>query len=288
MSITADELDRVNAILDGAITFDDLAHRDWRRQTDAVKDSFAFARMCVDLGNRAYFVDARISHDIIRRAKEAHEAGKSLKGFINGRCHDAGLNMRRLIVLDSKTSNKMIDRRGNSWGRLHIHGVFELSDGWELRDLYIALKKAFGDAKMGNHQFRISPVVVKKADLTSADTKQCSLNQVTARGPLGKMFYALAHAGTTYATLGLNDGGRRSRKTPWQGAINKKAGRLARGVPSNFNREATIIDQVSARAGREAFEAWIRWTRERRSRHRGEGLATKPTRSLRRRTGTDG
>ena len=70
--------------------------------------------------------------------------------------------------------------------------------------------------------------------------------------------YAIAHAGATYRSLDLNDG-KRSRRCPLvRGQCNREASRLARGIPSNFLAEVVFCNHTSKRAGKEAFEAWVK------------------------------
>lgn len=85
-----------------------------------------------------------------------------------------------------------------------------------------------------------------------------SHNGTQVSGPLGKVFYSIKHAGSSYRCLDLNEDGKRSRRAPPErGRVNKRAIDLARGVPSNFNKKVVFCDQVSRRAGQEAFEAWL-------------------------------
>ena len=83
-----------------------------------------------------------------------------------------------------------------------------------------------------------------------------------AEGPLGKIMYAIAHAGSTYRSLDLNDG-KWSRRCPRvRGQCNRTGSGLARGIPSNFAAEIIFCDHLSKRAGKEVFEAWVKAERE--------------------------
>lgn len=267
MAISADVLDRVLGYVQNALHYSDLARTDWRRQTDAVKDVFIAARMFVDLGPRAISVDGRMSTGMILRALEAMEKGQSLTGFFNARCHDAGLTGRRFIVYDTRTSNGMqIDGRGNSRARLHFHGIFELPEKTTFEQFRATLRQVFGHAaKIERYQLRLKPIVSGQGQ----DVLHYTLNGATAYGPMGKVFYALDHAGSTYRTLGLNKDGKRSRASPWQGAANRAGKRLAKGNASNFNREVVFYDRESGRLGREAFDAWVASEKVLQARRRG-------------------
>jgi len=279
MAITADVLDRVLAHVQETVVFGDLARTDWRRQTDTVKDVFIAGRIFADLGPRAIIVDGRMKTSVIRQALRAMHGGETLTGFFNGRCHDAGLTGRRLIVYDTKTNNDVVDGQGNSRARLHFHGVFELPEATTFAQLRDVLRKVFGKAaEIERFQLRLKPIISG----VGQDVPHHSLQGATAYGPMGKVFYALAHAGSTYATLGLNEAGKRSRSAPWQGAANRAGKRLAKGVPSNFNREVVFCDRASVQLGREAFEAWVGRERELQARRRGNALKArrKPLQAL--------
>jgi hypothetical protein len=118
---------------------------------------------------------------------------------------------------------------------LHFHGFIELPRGWTRSSFERLLERVFGKARpMGKRQFHFSP---PRWD------QHYTFNDVQVTGPLGKLVYALAHAGTTYHNLGLNDG-KRSRSCP-----------AARG---NFNSAIVFVDSLSKRAGKEAFDAWVK------------------------------
>jgi hypothetical protein len=154
-----------------------------------------------------------------------------------------------VLLFDTVTTRKM-GGRGSGRDKLHFHAVFELPHGWSRAELLRRLKKVFGDAgAMGRRQFHVS---------NPRWDQHHSHNGVKAYGPFGKIIYAIAHAGSTYRSLDLNDG-KRSRRSPTsRGACNRKAVGLARGIPSNFNAEIVFCDHVSKKAGKEAFEAWVK------------------------------
>jgi hypothetical protein len=47
-----------------------------------------------------------------------------------------------------------------------------------------------------------------------------------------------------------------------RGRCNRKAARLAQGIPSNFTAEVVFADTASKRAGKGAFEAWVEAARQ--------------------------
>lgn len=232
--------------------------------------------MFADLGLRAVSIDGRMSNRVILQALAAIDAGQGLKAFFNARCHDAGLTGRRFIVYDTRTSNGMIvDRRGNSRARLHFHGIFEMPEKMTYKELRAILRKVFGNAaSMTRYQLHIQPIIGPQEQ----PMLHHEVNGVCGYGPMGKVFYALDHAGTSYATLGLNGDGKRSRSAPWQGAANRAGKRLAKGEPSNFNREVVFFDRLSGQLGREVFEAWI--DREKVLQARRTGTAPRKRRSV--------
>jgi hypothetical protein len=107
---------------------------------------------------------------------------------------------------------------------------------------------------MGRRQFHAS----------SPDwTQHHSHNGACAVGPLGKLLYAIQHAGAMYNSLHLNEDGKRSRKAPRvRSQCNRKAAPVAQGIPSNFTAEVVFADTASKRAGKGAFEAWVKAERE--------------------------
>ncbi len=246
MSITPEHLRKTVHHLSASVTFNDLARRDWRRQTDAVKLTFVVARLFADLGPRVVFVDGNIN-DRVKLTALSAPAG--VKGFFNRRLHDAGIKSRRVMVYDTFTTRKM-GRRGSGRDKLHFHAAFELPDGWTQAELLRRLRKAFGNAgALGRRQFHVS---APRWD------RHHSHNGVKAEGPIGKIMYAIAHAGATYRSLDLNNG-KWSRRCPRvRGQCNRRASGLARGIPSNFAAGIIFCDHASKRAGKDAFEAWIK------------------------------
>ena len=246
MSVSDETIDLVRIQLDDAVQLSHLTRHDWRRQTDAVKVAFVAARMFTDLGDRAIFVDGRID---LRLIEEAVESGNP-KGFFNRRCHDKKLTSRRLILFDT-VEKKGRGRTSSGKANLHFHAVFELPKGKREGQLQDQLKAVFGAAlTLGRRQFHVS----------SPDwSKRCSHNGVQIHGPLGKLAYMFDHAGATYSALGLNEGGKRSRRAPaCRGANNRRGTGLARGIPSNFLAKILFYDRVSGQAAKETFEAWVR------------------------------
>ena len=246
MALPAEHLNEIRRHLDKAVSFSHLARFDWRRQTDCVHQAFIAARLFVDCGQSAIFVDGHIN-DYVK--VKALDDPRGVKGFFNRRFHDLGFKARRVIAFDTLATRKM-GRRGSGRAKLHFHGIFELPRGWRKGDLQKLLERVFGKATlMGQRQFHFSP---PRWD------QHHTHNDVQVTGPLGKMTYAMAHAGATYRSLDLNDG-KRSRSSPAsRGGCNRKAAGLARGIPSNFNAEIVFCDHVSKRAGKEAFDAWVK------------------------------
>lgn len=205
--------------------------------------------MISELGDRAVLVDGTFSRKV--RA-EAIASGDPI-GYLNARCHRFGLTTRRLLVLDTTSSDD--GKPLHSLDRLHWHGIFEKRPGMSKKAFADLLRKVFGRAKneetgrdMGARQFHI---------VGPDYTKGYSHNSVHAKGALGKLFYALRHAGTTYNDLGYN-GDRGRREGPQSRMVcNAKAAGLAKGKASNFNKEIVLCDAASKRAGKAAFEAWV-------------------------------
>jgi hypothetical protein len=247
LALTADRLDEVRRHLDKAVSFNHLARFDWRRQTDCVQQAFIAARLFADCGTSAIFVDGHINDFV--KVKALDDPRVKVKAFFNRRFHDLGFKFRRIIYFDTLATRSM-GKRGSGRHRLHFHAIFELPPGWTKADLQRLLENVFGKAApMGQRQFHFS-----KPRWDQHHTH----NEVQVNGPLGKLTYAMAHAGTTYHNLDLNDG-KRSRSSPAsRGRCNRKASALARGIPSNFNAEIVFCDHVSKRAGKEAFEAWVK------------------------------
>ncbi len=246
MQLTVESLDDIRRYIAKAVRFGDLARTDWRRQTDCVQQSFIAARLFADLDSRAIFIDGHI-HDYLKIQALAHPQG--VKAFFNRRFHDLGFKARRLIFFDTRMTHKM-GQRGSGRHKLHFHALIELPHGWSQAALLRLLERVFGKATiMGRRQFHIP-----QPDWTRHYTH----NDVQVMGPLGKLAYVMAHAGTSYRDLDLNDG-KRSRSTPAsRGRYNRQASGLARGIPSNFNADIVFIDAVSKRAGKEAFDAWTK------------------------------
>jgi hypothetical protein len=246
VALTAEHLNEIRRHLDRAVSFTHLARFDWRRQTDCVQQAFIAARVFVDCGQAGVFVDGHINEHVKARALDDP---RGVKGFFNRRFHDLGFKARRVIFFDTLATRKM-GRRASGRDKLHFHGIFELPRGWKKADLQKLLERVFGKATpMGQRQFHFS---------TPRWDQHHTHNDVQVNGPLGKMTYAMAHAGATYRSLDLNDG-KRSRSSPAsRGGCNRKAVGLARGIPSNFNAEIVFCDQVSKRAGKEAFDTWVK------------------------------
>ena len=240
--------------LGDVVHFDDLTRYEWRLQTDVVQQLFITAALFA-CGAEVVQVDGHINVNLKKRALE-HKGG--VKRFFNKRCHDLRLTSRRVIVFDTVTTNRM-GQRSSGRDKLHFHGAFELPAGWSRAALLRVLEKVFGRAAiegrwMGRRQFHAS----------SPDwTQHHSHNGACAVGPLGKFLYAIQHAGATYNSLQLNEDGKRSRKAPSvRGQCNRKAARLAQGIPSNFTAEVVFADTASKRAGKGGFEAWVKAERE--------------------------
>jgi len=142
-------------------------------------------------------------------------------------------------------------RRGSGRHKLHFHALIELPHGWCKADLLRLLERVFGKATImvRQRQFHFPP---PRWD------QHHTHNEVQVTGPLGKLAYVMAHAGTSYRDLDLNDG-MRSRSAPVsRGRYNRKASGLARGIASNFNADIVFVDNASKQAGKEAFETWVR------------------------------
>ncbi|TAZ43539.1 hypothetical protein [Rhizobium ruizarguesonis] len=250
--LKAEQLDRLRYYIDGAVELEDLTRYDWRRQTDVVQEVFVSAALFCDLKERATLVDGHINQHL----KALAVSSGDVKGFFNRRCHDYGLTGRRLLIFDTVTTNDM-GGRGSGASRLHFHAVMEELPGMPRKEFIRRLEMVFGRAfQMGQRQFHLS-LPSWKQHFTFAG--------VQVHGPLGKIMYALKHAGSTYMSLGLNDDGKRSRKAPSsRRSCNRDAGRLAKGNPSHFNRAAVFFDRASKQAGERAFNAWVAAEKEKR------------------------
>lgn len=226
-----------------------MQQKQWRRQNDVVQQAFIVATMITELGTRAVLVDGFFS----KRVKAEAIASGDPIGYLNTRCHARGLKTRRLLVLDTTTSDNGVTLHTRY--RLHFHGVFKLPEGMTIPEFIELLRKVFGRAKdettgkdMGARQFE-----VVRPDYT----KGYAHNSIHAKGALGKLFYALRHAGTTYNDLGFNgDRGRREGPKSRMAANTRAAG-LAKGNASNFNKDIVMCDAVSKRAGKAMFETWV-------------------------------
>jgi len=243
---TEERLDELRRHITTAVAINQLARSDWRRQTDCIQQAFIVARLFVDCGPAAVFVDGHINDHVKIRALSDP---RGVKGFFNRRFHDLGFKWRRVVVFDTYTTRKL-GKRGSGRDRLHFHGVFELPRGGTRASLQAVLERVFGMARpMGKRQFHFS---------TARWDQRHTHNGVRMAGPLGKLAYVMAHAGATYLSLGLN-GDKRSRRSPIsRGRYNRGASGLARGIPSNFNADIVFCDNVSKRAGKEAFNAWVK------------------------------
>lgn len=244
MTITPVQLDAVRLFLGGAISIKDLGRTDWKRQNDVVREAFCMARLFADCGPRAVFVDGHLSRRVM-----AEIGPTNIKGAINRRCHDQGLNGRRIFIFDTVSSNNTGNRAATA-GKLHFHGAIEMPAGWSAKDMIAILGKVFGVApELGHRQFHLSG-----PDWAEHYTH----NGVRVTGPLGKLLYGIKNAGPTYRVLGLNEGGKRSRSAPRGRALdNRRATRLAKAVPSNFNSAIVFADNATKAAGQEAFVAWL-------------------------------
>lgn len=254
MAVTSDLLKKILYQLDNTVLFSSMKRFTWKRQTDTVQEAFIVARFFADLGQSALLVDGHINAYL---KKEALESQVSVKQFFNSRFHDFGFKWRRILVFDTITTNKM-GRRGSGRDKLHFHAMIQLPTGWSQAQLRRLLEKVFGKANedgknMGRRQFNIS--------LPDRERHK-TYNGARGSGAVGKFLYAIEHAGSTYNSLKLN-GDKRSRKSPEvRGSCNREAKGLAKGIASNFNSKVVFCDAVSKRAGKEAFEAWVKAERE--------------------------
>lgn len=243
------QTERLSALrrhLGEVVKIEHLTRFEWRKQTDAVQLAFVTASIFIDLGSEVVFVDGHIN-DFVKRGALLADGG--VKQFFNRRFHDAGFKARRVIIFDTKGTRKM-GGRGSGRDKLHFHAILERPFGWSDARLQSLLFKIFGNAgPMGKRQFHFSK---------PKWNRRHSHNGVRAEGPIGKMMYAIAHAGTTYANLGLNDGKRSRRAPPSRGACNRTSEGIARGIPSNFTSNIVFIDAASKRAGKQDFAAWVR------------------------------
>lgn len=231
---------------------EDIRRRDWQRQTDAVRLACVVSQMWAEDPERVVLVDGRIENGLIR---EALNSG-SVKGFFSQRCHDKKLKCRRVIMFDTKSGNGM-DEKAVKLSNLHFHAIFLLDGPAEKLWLMDRLRAVFGHAlTVGSRQFWMS-VPDRGSHHSFAGRRGIGIS--------GKIGYMMSHAGTTHASLSLNAEGRRSRKAPaTRRRCNVHSEGLAAGKPSNFLSSIVICDNVSKRAAKKAFEAWmgIPWERE--------------------------
>lgn len=246
MSYSSKQDAEIARLLNGVIEGEDLTRTTWKNQTDAVKFHFIVAQMAAEDSSRLWLVDGRISTDTITCALSSKFA--SPKDYFAKRCHDKGLSCRRLIFLDTKSTNGM-GKRANHKANLHFHAFLFLSEGETEKWLRQKLRCVFGTAAaLGAKQFKYSAPDNEKA-YTFSDRK--------GAGAAGKLNYNLSHAGASHRALELNKDGKRSRKAPsWRRKYNKNSKGLAAGVPSNFLRNA-ICDTSSKQEGKKAFDAWV-------------------------------
>lgn len=226
----------------------DLQRSDWRRQTDAVQLTAIAAQMHAEAPEHVIFVDGRIADTVVAAAISSGDT----KRHINRLCHDKGLTCRRLIVLDTKATKRMAagERLRPGKANLHFHAIFLLEEGQKRPWLAARLRDVFGvAAELGPRQFRYG---------APDPTQHKTFSERQGHGIVGKLCYMLDHAGSTYATLGLNEAGRRSRRAPaYRRRCNEQAQGLAQGLPRNFLSGVVLCDNTSKREARKAFEAWI-------------------------------
>jgi len=254
--LKTEEIELLKFYIDDAVKLEDLTRYDWRRQTDVVQEVFVAAALFCELGPRAVLVDGHIN----QRLKAEAIASGDPKGFFNRRCHIYGLTGRRMIIFDTVTTNEM-GGRGSGAARLHFHAILEKPEGMTNVQLQKLLERVFGRASpMGQRQFHISSPNWKN---------YFSFSGVQVHGPLGKLMYAIKHAGSSYMHLGLNEDGKRSRKAPPSRRVcNRRSQRLAKPNPSHFNRAVVFFDRVSKWAGEAAFKAWVVAERSRQTGHK--------------------
>lgn len=226
----------------------DLQRSDWRRQTDAVRYASIATQMHAEAPERVVLVDGRISDAVVAAAIASGDP----KRHISQLCHDRRLTCRRLIVLDTKATRRMAagERMRLGKANLHFHAVFLLGEGQDRVWLAERLRTVFGVAStLGPRQFRWG---------APDPTQHKTFSERQGHGIVGKLCYMLDHAGSTHATLGLNEAGKRSRRAPtYRRRCNKHAKGIAQGLARNFLSGIVICDSGSKREARKAFEAWI-------------------------------
>jgi len=226
------------------IAFDQLQQRRWCRQNDVVQEVFWVAAMVADLGSRAFLVDGALGQKV---KAEAIASGDPI-GYLNARCHAKSLKTRRMFVLDT-TSTEKSGKSLHSRDRLHFHGIFEKPVNMKKLAFVELLKAVFGDAKpMGCRQLHIV-----RPDFAEG----YSHKGVRGIGPIGKLFYALRHAGTTYNDLGYNGDNTHRMGPKERMSCNHQAEGLAKGSATNFNKHIVFCDSASKRAGKSAFDLWV-------------------------------
>ncbi len=179
---------------------------------------------------------------------EAYSYPTGPKAYFSQRCHDQQLKCRRIIFLDAK-STRVMSSKATGEGVLHFHGMFLLGRNQSEKWLRQRLTAVFGHAiHARTFQFKLT---------TSDNKKSHGYAGMICTGATGKLAYMLSHVGTTYASLGLNDDGKRSRRAPSaRGRVNRKATGFAPGIPSNFVSKAVIWDTETRKIARQAFDAW--------------------------------
>lgn len=248
MPYHSDQLTVFTEAMSDVVHTGDLQRSDWRRQTDAIQFVAIAAQMSAEASAQVILVDGRISDAVVM---DAVSSGNP-KRYFNRRCHDRGLKCRRLIVLDTKATRRMAagERVREGKANLHFHAVFLLDEGKTRSWLAARLRAVFGlAATLGPKQFRyIRPDPVQ----------HMTFSERQGHGTVGKLCYMLGHAGSTYATLGLNEAGKRSRSAPVsRRRCNGQSRGLAQGLPRNFLSDVVICDSISKREACKAFEAWI-------------------------------
>lgn len=231
------------------VRWDDLQRKDWKSQTDVVRAVVATAALGAMDGGRVELIDIRIDQHLTHAAVSSGDP----KGYFNKRWHGRMMpwatDIQRVLVYDAKTTRAM-GGRGTGASRLHVHGAFFIPNGRSVASFKRELEKVFGaPGAMGRRQMHS----------TKPDHKRhASHNGAQGRGAVGKMLYALNHAGATYASLKLNEGGKRSRRAPQSRSnCNRQSKRLAKGVGSNFTSKVTMIDNKTKRLSRNMFLDWI-------------------------------
>lgn len=264
--ISSAQLGRFSHAIRETVEWDDLQRKDWKSQTDAVRVAASAATLAAMDGGQVVLIDIRID---LHLAHAAVTSGNP-KGYFSKRWHDRmapwAANVSRVMVYDAVTTRGM-GGRGVGAARLHVHGAFFIPSGRSVAAFRRELEKVFGKpGKLGRRQMHVG-----KPD----HQRHFTFNGARGRGAIGKMLYAISHAGATYRSLGLNDDGKRSRCAPKsRGGCNKQSKRLAKGTGSNFAGKVVLIDHKTKRLSKELFENWI--TQERRKRGSPKQTARRP------------